>query len=82
MRRREFLKLSLVSAASLASSPALHAEERPKVIRIGTQKGGFFFPAVRQRHTVEDALKPLGIDLHQKYQQSERLQRACACVFN
>jgi sulfonate transport system substrate-binding protein len=63
MRRREFLKLSLVSAAGLVSSPALHAEERPKVIRIGTQKGGFFFPAVRQRHTVEDGFKPLGIDI-------------------
>jgi sulfonate transport system substrate-binding protein len=34
----------------------------PKVIRIGTQKGGFF-PAVRQRHTLEDAFKPLGIDI-------------------
>jgi sulfonate transport system substrate-binding protein len=63
MQRREFLKLSLASAAGLASSSASHAEEQPKLIRIGTQKGGFFFPAVRQRHTVEDAFKPLGIDI-------------------
>jgi sulfonate transport system substrate-binding protein len=60
MKRREFLKLSFGSAALLAL-PA-HAEVLPKAIRIGTQKGGFF-PAVRQRHTVEDAFKPLGIDI-------------------
>jgi sulfonate transport system substrate-binding protein len=48
-------------AASLAISP-LHAEDKPTEIRIGTQKGGFF-PAVRQRHTVEDAFKPLGIEV-------------------
>jgi hypothetical protein len=45
----------------IASSPvAAQAQEKPTEIRIGTQKGGFF-PAVRQRHTVEDAFKPLGI---------------------
>src|SRR6201996_2699954 len=60
MRRREFLKLSAGSAALLAL-PA-RAETLPKAIRIGTQKGGFF-PAVRQRHTVEDAFKPLGADI-------------------
>jgi sulfonate transport system substrate-binding protein len=63
MQRREFLKLSLAVATVLGSSSVLHAEEQPKVIRIGTQKGGFFFPAVRQRHTVEDAFEPLGIDI-------------------
>jgi len=63
MKRREFLKLSLASAAGLAVLPAVRAEQQPKLIRIGTQKGGFFFPAVRQRHTVEDAFKPFGIDI-------------------
>jgi len=38
------------------------ARDKPSEIRIGTQKGGFF-PAVRQRHTVEDAFKPLGIEV-------------------
>jgi sulfonate transport system substrate-binding protein len=60
MRRREFLKLSVGSAA-LLSLPAL-AEALPKAIRIGTQKGGYF-SAVRQRHTVEDAFRPVGIDI-------------------
>jgi sulfonate transport system substrate-binding protein len=46
---------------SLAIAPA-QAQEKPAEIRIGTQKGGFF-PAVRQRHTVEDAFKPLGIEI-------------------
>lgn len=63
MQRRVFLKLSLASAVALGASSALRAEEHPKVIRVGAQKGGFFFPAVRQRHTVEDAFKPLGIDI-------------------
>jgi sulfonate transport system substrate-binding protein len=62
MKRREFLKLSLVGVAAAALSSRLRAEELPKVIRIGTQKGGFF-PAVRQRHTIEDTFKPLGIDV-------------------
>ncbi|WP_291690286.1 aliphatic sulfonate ABC transporter substrate-binding protein [Bradyrhizobium sp.] len=63
MKRRELLKLSLAGAASVALSPAARAEDLPKVIRVGTQKGGFFFPAVRQRHTIEDAFKPLGIEI-------------------
>jgi sulfonate transport system substrate-binding protein len=62
MKRREFLKLSLIGAAGVALSSPLRSEELPKVIRIGTQKGGFF-PAVRQRHTIEDAFKPSGIDV-------------------
>jgi sulfonate transport system substrate-binding protein len=62
MKRREFLKLSLVGGAAAALSAPLRAEELPKVIRIGTQKGGFF-PAVRQRHTIEDTFKPSGIDV-------------------
>jgi sulfonate transport system substrate-binding protein len=63
MKRREFLKMSLASVAGVALSSAVRAEERPTVVRIGTQKGGFFFPAVRQRHTVEEAFKPLGVDV-------------------
>ncbi|WP_027579033.1 aliphatic sulfonate ABC transporter substrate-binding protein [Bradyrhizobium sp. Ai1a-2] len=58
--RRTILGGALILAA-LAIAP-VHAEDRPKEIRIGTQKGGFF-PAVRQRHTVEDAFKPLGIEV-------------------
>jgi sulfonate transport system substrate-binding protein len=58
--RRKILSATLISSA-LAIFPA-HAEEKPAEIRIGTQKGGFF-PAVRQRHTLEDAFKPLGIEV-------------------
>jgi sulfonate transport system substrate-binding protein len=50
MKRRDFLKLSLGSAAVAALSVQARAEDTPKEIRIGTQKGGFF-PAVRARHT-------------------------------
>src|SRR5580704_16974257 len=62
MKRREFLKLSVGIAATTAWSQQSRAEGAPKQIRIGTQKGGFF-PAVRQRHSVEDAFKPLGIEI-------------------
>ncbi len=47
--------------ASAAGSPG-YAEDKPAEIRIGTQKGGFF-PAVRQRQTLENAFKPLGIEI-------------------
>ena len=47
--------------ATFAISP-VQAEDKPAEIRIGTQKGGFF-PAVRQRHTLEDTFKPLGIEI-------------------
>src|SRR5258708_5155390 len=62
MKRREFLKLSVGTAAVAALSSRAMGEAGPKEIRIGTQKGGFL-PAVRQRHTLEDAFKPLGIDI-------------------
>jgi len=62
MKRREFLKLSLGTAAVAALSSRARGEAAPKEIRIGTQKGGFF-PAVRQRHTVEDIFRPLGIEI-------------------
>ena len=58
--RRTFLGGALALAV-LAISPA-QAEDRPAEIRIGTQKGGFF-PAVRQRQTVENAFRPLGIEV-------------------
>jgi sulfonate transport system substrate-binding protein len=58
--RRKILGVTLAFAA-FAISPA-HAQSKPTEIRIGTQKGGFF-PAVRQRHTLEDAFKPLGIEV-------------------
>jgi sulfonate transport system substrate-binding protein len=58
--RRNIIAGALI-LTSLAIAPA-HAQEKPAEIRIGTQKGGFF-PAVRQRHTVEDAFKPLGIEI-------------------
>ena len=61
MKRREFLQLSIGTAAVAALSSHARAEAAPKEIRIGTQKGGFF-PAVRQRHTIEDVFKPLGIE--------------------
>ena len=63
MQRREFVKLSLATVAAAAILRDARAESaQPKEIRIGTQKGGFF-PAVRQRRTVEDAFTPLGIDI-------------------
>jgi sulfonate transport system substrate-binding protein len=62
MKRREFLKLSLGSTAVVALSSRARGETTPKEIRIGTQKGGFF-PAVRQRHAVEDAFKSPGIEI-------------------
>ena len=60
--RRSIVAGALI-VASLAISPAhVQAQDKPTEIRIGTQKGGFF-PAVRQRHTVEDVFKPLGIEI-------------------
>ena len=61
MKRREFLQLSAGVAAVLLSQRA-NAQSAPKEIRIGTQKGGFF-PAVRQRHAVENAFQSEGIEI-------------------
>lgn len=54
----------ITSAAALAGASALpaFAQDKPAEIRIGTQKGGYF-PAVKQRKTVETAFKPLGVDI-------------------
>jgi sulfonate transport system substrate-binding protein len=61
MTTRRMILAGALLLASLAVTPA-GAEDKPTEIRIGTQKGGFF-PAVRQRHSVEDAFKPLGIEI-------------------
>lgn len=58
--RRHILATALLLATAVAAP--VHAEDKPAEIRIGTQKGGFF-PAVRQRHTLENAFKPLGIEI-------------------
>ena len=58
--RRQFLTAALLLTASFAV-PA-QAEDKPAEVRIGTQKGGFF-PAVRQRQTLENAFRPLGIEV-------------------
>ena len=62
MKRRQFLKLSLGTAAVAALASRASAETGLKEIRIGTQKGGFF-PAVRQRHSLEDVFEPEAIDV-------------------
>ena len=55
--------LAVLGSLGIASSPvAAQAQDKPAEIRIGTQKGGFF-PAVRQRRTLEEAFKPLGIEI-------------------
>jgi sulfonate transport system substrate-binding protein len=61
MTIRRTLLAGALLLVSLAAGPA-RAEDKPTEIRIGTQKGGFF-PAVRQRHSVEEAFKPLGIEI-------------------
>ena len=58
--RRQALAAVLLLATAMTAP--VRAEDKPTEIRIGTQKGGFF-PAVRQRHTIEDAFKPLGIEI-------------------
>ncbi|RQH14274.1 aliphatic sulfonate ABC transporter substrate-binding protein [Bradyrhizobium sp. RP6] len=60
INRRHILAATLLLATALAA-PA-YAEDKPAEIRIGTQKGGFF-PAVRQRQTLENAFRPLGIEI-------------------
>jgi sulfonate transport system substrate-binding protein len=58
--RRHILATAL--ALATVAAPQARAEDKPTEIRVGTQKGGFF-PAVRQRHALEDAFKPLGIEI-------------------
>ncbi|SFH81494.1 aliphatic sulfonate ABC transporter substrate-binding protein [Bradyrhizobium sp. Gha] len=58
--RRQLLTAALLLTTAIAVP--VQAEDKPAEIRIGTQKGGFF-PAVRQRQTLETAFKPLGIEV-------------------
>ena len=52
--------IALLVSMAVASSPV--AAQQPKEVRIGFQRAGIF-PAVKQRRTVEDALKPRGIEV-------------------
>jgi sulfonate transport system substrate-binding protein len=60
--RRNIFGVALVLGLATAAVSSAQAEDKPTEIRIGVQKGGFF-SAVRQRHTIEDAFKPLGIEI-------------------
>jgi sulfonate transport system substrate-binding protein len=60
--RRQLIGAAVLLAAFAGAPAPMLAQEKPTEIRIGTQKGGFF-PAVRQRRTVEEAFKPLGIEI-------------------
>ncbi|WP_426440234.1 sulfonate ABC transporter substrate-binding protein [Bradyrhizobium genosp. P] len=62
MKRREFLKLSLGSAAVAALSRRASAEGEVKEIRIGYQKNGVLVIA-RQRADLENHFKPRGIEV-------------------
>jgi sulfonate transport system substrate-binding protein len=61
--RRSFaagVAVALLGSISIAASSA--AAQQLKEVRIGFQRAGIF-PAVKQRHTVEDALRPRGIEV-------------------
>ncbi len=60
-RRTSLLGLALAAASFLAGAAPV-AAQAPKEIRIGFQRAGIF-PAVKQRRTVEEALKPQGIEV-------------------
>jgi sulfonate transport system substrate-binding protein len=60
MKRREFLKLSLATAAGAALSQRVHAQAGLKEIRIGYQKNGVLVIA-RQQATLEQHFAPEGI---------------------
>jgi sulfonate transport system substrate-binding protein len=62
MKRREFLKLSLGTAAVAALSSRAAAEPGVKEIRVGYQKNGVLVIA-RQQSTLEKHFKPQGIDV-------------------
>ena len=62
MKRREFLKLSLGSAALAALSSRASADAGVKEIRIGYQKNGVLVIA-RQRSTLENHFKPQGVEV-------------------
>src|SRR5258708_14923811 len=60
MKRREFLKLSLATAAGAALSQRAHAQAGLKEIRVGYQKNGVLVIA-RQQATLEAHFAPEGI---------------------
>jgi sulfonate transport system substrate-binding protein len=62
MKRREFLQLSLGTAAAAALSRRAQAQASTKEIRIGYQKNGVLVIA-RQRASLENHFKPQGIEV-------------------
>ncbi|WP_050423275.1 sulfonate ABC transporter substrate-binding protein [Bradyrhizobium tropiciagri] len=62
MKRREFLQLSLVTAASAALSRSAQAQADTKEIRIGYQKNGVLV-ITRQREALENHFKPQGVSV-------------------
>ncbi|MDH2384175.1 sulfonate ABC transporter substrate-binding protein [Bradyrhizobium sp. CER78] len=62
MKRREFLQLSLVTAASAALSRSAQAQADAKEIRIGYQKNGVLV-ITRQREALENHFKPQGVSV-------------------
>ncbi|QOZ31794.1 aliphatic sulfonate ABC transporter substrate-binding protein [Bradyrhizobium sp. CCBAU 53421] len=62
MKRREFLQLSLATAASVALSRNAQAQADAKEIRIGYQKNGVLV-ITRQREALENHFKPQGISV-------------------
>jgi sulfonate transport system substrate-binding protein len=62
MKRREFLQMSLGSAAVAALSSRARAEASVKEIRIGYQKNGVLVIA-RQQAALENHFKPAGIEV-------------------
>ena len=62
MKRREFLKISLGSAAAAALSSRAEADAGVKEIRIGYQKNGVLVIA-RQQSVLENHFKPYGIEV-------------------
>ncbi len=62
MKRREFLQLSLVTAASVALSRGAQAQADTKEIRIGYQKNGVLV-ITRQREALENHFKPQGVSV-------------------
>lgn len=62
MKRREFLQLSLATAASAALSRGAQAQADSKEIRIGYQKNGVLV-ITRQREALENHFKPQGVSV-------------------
>ncbi|MFK4510048.1 sulfonate ABC transporter substrate-binding protein [Bradyrhizobium daqingense] len=63
MQRRDFLKLSVGTAATAAFASRANAQSTPKEIRIGYQKTGVLV-ITRQQAALEKHFTPLGIDVN------------------